>query len=482
MTDSRLLAIDLGTTCCKAALYTLAGEQMASAQFGYPLHSPVPGAAEQDPADWRAALWQSLGQLAREHAPEMQSVAAIGTSAQMNAMVLLDEGGQPLGRGLSSLDQRAVPYNRRLRYLARARGITAYVGRNSTLGRLARLREERTEDVAACAHVLEARGLVNFWLTGARAADPSIGVRGWTPELAELVGFQIEKLPPVRAPWEAVGGLRPEVAREFGLAAEIPVTVGSGDGTCANIAAGALEPGQGCITLGTTGVARLVLRQPAPFLDDLPTFAYPFCEEDLWLGGALYPATACLQWLRGLLDRCDGSAEDPAWLAPLLPESEALPPGAEGLIFLPFLFGLGRPVGESFAALKGLRFSHGPAHLLRATFEGTACALRAVVERMRREGAEVRDWRATGGGMRMAPWRQIVADVLGQRLALTNGDSNLGAAALAAVAGGLHTSLAAAVRAMVRIEREVAPVPEHVVMYQRVFADYLAAGLPIGDS
>jgi sugar (pentulose or hexulose) kinase len=481
VSDPRLLAIDLGTTSCRAALYTPAGRQTASAQAGYPLHSPEPGAAEQDPADWRLALWRALGQLACEHADEMRAVAAIGASAQMNAIVLLDARGQTLGRSLSSLDQRPVPYNRRLREAARARGLEVYIGRNGTLGRLARLRQERPDEAAACAHVLEARGLVNYWLTGERAADASIGVRAWTPEAAELAGFPLESLPAIRLPWEAAGGLRTEVARELGLRPGTPVVVGSGDGACANIASGALQPGQGCITLGTTGVARLVLHEPTPFVDDLPTFAFPFGEQGYWLGGGLYPATACLQWLRGLLDR-GGRDEDTAWLGALLPEVEALPPGADGLTFLPFLFGLGRPTRESYGTLKGLRFSHGPAHLLRATFEGTACALRAVVDWMARGGAAVADWRATGGGMQIGLWRQIVAEVLGQRLALTNGDSSLGAAALAAVGAGLYTGLGEALQAMVHIEREVVPVPERADAYQRVYADYVAAGLPIGPS
>jgi len=473
-----LLTIDLGTTSCKVSLFTTAGRLVASSQAGYPLRSPEPGAAEQDPADWQAALWQALERMAVDRPADMRAVVGIGPTAQMNAVVLLDDAGQALGPAQSSMDQRAVAHGTRLRAELLQRDLSIYVGRNSTCGRLAWMHDRYPDRAATCAHVLEARGLVIYWLTGELAGDASIGVRAWDPELVRLVGFTPEKMPPIYPPWQAAGRLRADVAKKFGLPAGVPVAVGTGDGACANVAVGAIGPGQGCFTLGTTGVVRCVLESPLPITETLPTFSFPFMEA-LWLGGALYPASACLQWLRELLRLPDGPADDPAWLEPLLPAAAALPPGTEGLIFLPFLFGLGPAGGETYASLRGLRYAHKTEHLLRATFEGTACAMRSVADYLESRGQAVRDWRATGGGMRIALWRQIIAAVLGRPIVLTNGDSSLGAAVIGAVAAGLYSDLTEAMAGMVQVQYEETPSAADVSAYQKVYADYVANGVPI---
>lgn len=476
--SERLLTIDLGTTSCKVSLFAPDGARTGSCEAAYPLASPEPGAAEQDPAWWQAALWQTLGKLADQQPEQMRAVAGIGLTAQMNSLVLLDASGNPLGTALSSLDQRSVPHSARLRQEFAKRGLSNYAGYNGTLGRILWLREQRSKQFSSSAHLLDARGLVNFWLTGEMGVDASIGVRAWTGELATALGCPPEKLPPVYLPWQAAGRLRPELARRFYLPEGASVVIGSGDGACANLGVGAIHPGQGCISLGTTGVLRAVLLEPLPVASRIPSFSYPFLGS-LWLGGAFYPAGACLQWLRSWLAPSVPTEAGEAWLQALLPDASRLPPGAEGLVFLPFLFGQGQAEEEKFASLQGLRFSHRPAHLLRAVLEGTAFALRSGLEFLEGRGGSIPDWRATGGGMRLPLWRQIVADVLERPLRLTNGDSSLGAALLAAIGAGLYPDLPAAVAAMVQTEVEINPEAQGKPAYRRVYTAYQEAGLPV---
>jgi xylulokinase len=462
-----LLAIDLGTTACKAALYAFDGRRAGICRASIPLYSPEPSAAEQEPDEWRAALELSLHQLSQHYPEPMRAVVGIGLAAQMNAILLLDSQNKPMGRAQSAMDQRAVPYSARLRAEYASDFPDIYFGHSTSLGRIAWLRNQRPQLFENCAHISDACGLLNYWLTGTFASNASIGVWRWTPELAAILGVSLDMLPEILLPWEITGRLLPEFARRTGLPAGIPVVAGSGDGPCANIGAGALRLSEGCVTLGTSGVVRAVLPGPLPVHASIPVFSYPFVNG-LWLGGGYYPAGACLHWLRNLLEDGGWPNAEFEWLQRYLPEVSALPPGAEGLMFIPRLFGQ----ENGGTSIAGLRFSHRAEHLLRAIFEGTACALKAAVNHLGNSGFRSERWRATGGGMEIPQWRQILADVFAMPLELTNGDSSLGAAVLAAVGLGIYPDLETAVEKMVRVAGEILPLPEESQLYQQVFESY----------
>jgi sugar (pentulose or hexulose) kinase len=308
-----LLAIDLGTTACKASLFTLDGWRVGICRASIRLYSPEPSAAEQEPDEWRAALELSLRQLSQQYPEAIQTVVGIGLAAQMNALVLMDSQNNPMGRVQSAMDQRAVPYSTRLRAEYASDFPDIYFGRSTSLGRIAWLRDQRPQLFENCAHISDACGLLSYWLTGTFASDASIGVWRWTPELAAILGVPLNMLPEIRMPWEITGRLLPEFARRAGLPAGIPVVAGSGDGPCTNIGAGALRLSESCVTLGTTGVVRVVLPSPLPVHVSTPIFSYPFING-LWLGGGYYPAGACLQWLRNLLEAGGPPQSEWDWL------------------------------------------------------------------------------------------------------------------------------------------------------------------------
>jgi len=147
--DPCLLSIDLGTTACKVTLFGLDGSRLAGCQTGYPLYSPEPGAAEQEPDDWRSAFHQALISLSNAVPQLMLAVTGIGLAAQMNAIVLVDNQFQPLGRAQSSMDQRSVPYNAHLRSQFAAQLPEIYFGRNGMLGRIAWLGDQLAQQFAS---------------------------------------------------------------------------------------------------------------------------------------------------------------------------------------------------------------------------------------------------------------------------------------------------------------------------------------------
>jgi xylulokinase len=465
-----LLSIDLGTTSCKASLFAAAGSRIADSRSPYPLYTPEPGSAEQEPGDWQFALHRCLAQLHATQPYSMNAVAGIGLAAQMNALVLVDDHDTPLHRAACSMDQRPVKFCTRIREQLGASLSEVYIGRNSMLGRIAWLQDRHPDLFTATARLTDARGLLAYWLTGNSGTDPSSGVWSWSAELLRFLGIPEEKLPQILPAWEVIGRLQPQVAAPYGLKPGIPVIIGSGDGCCANIGVGAIMDGVACISLGATGVARAVLTSPLPVDVDLPTFSYPFMDG-LWLGGGYYPAGVYLDWLGRLVN--PGKAhKDWAWLSDYLPQAESIPPGADGLQFSPHIFTQNALESEGHACFNGLQIAHGPAHLLRAILEGTAVSLRTVSDFITGLDLEISLWRATGGGMKIPLWQQILSGMLGMPLELSQGDTSLGAAILAAVGIGLYPDLNSAVRAMVRVDRQVTLPAESTAAYQEVYAQY----------
>jgi len=471
--ESVLLSIDLGTTSCKASLFTAVGNRIADSRAPYPLYAPEPGAAEQEPGDWHAALHHCLSQLHQTHPHIMSAVAGIGLAAQMNALVLVDDNYRPFHRASCSMDQRSVIYSTKLRESLGSSLPDVYIGRNSMHGRILWLQDRLPDIFRAATRLTDARGLLAYWLAGDNGTDPSFGVWSWSPDLLKILGIPLEKLPKILPAWEAVGRLLPQVASAYGLPSGIPVIIGSGDGCCANVGVGAITTRIACISLGATGVARAVLSRPVPVDVDLPTFSYPFMDG-LWLGGGYYPAGVYLDWL-GRLVHSGESQDDWEWLSDFLPLADSTPPGADGLQFSPHSFTQDALHSEGHASFIGLQIAHGPGHLLRAILEGTAVSLRTVSEYISDLGLEISHWRATGGGMKIPLWQQIVSGVLGKPLELTQGDTSLGAAILAAVGIGLYPDLSTAVTAMVRVDQQVMLPAEQTAAYQGVYAQYRSA-------
>jgi sugar (pentulose or hexulose) kinase len=412
----------------------------------------------------------------------MSAVAGIGLAAQMNALVLVDDHFTPLHRAACSMDQRPVKFSTRLREQLGTALPEVYIGRNSMLGRIAWLQDRHPGLFTATARLTDARGLLAYWLTGNSGTDPSCGVWAWSPDLLNILGISLDKLPQILPAWEAVGMLQPQVAAPYGLKPGIPVMIGSGDGCCANIGVGAITDGVACISLGATGVARAVLSRPLPVDVDLPTFSYPFMNG-LWLGGGYYPAGVYLDWLGRLVN--PGKAQmDWEWLSDYLLLAENIPPGADGLQFSPHIFTQNALQSEGNACFNGLQIAHGPAHLLRAILEGTAVSLRTVSDFITGLGLEISLWRATGGGMKIPLWQQILSGMLGKPLELSQGDTSLGAAILAAVGIGLYPDITSGVTAMVRIDQQVTLPAALSAAYQEVYAQYRStpAFFPKGDT
>jgi xylulokinase len=470
-----LLGIDLGTSGVKAVLLDETGRLLASGTQEYPIDSPRPGWAQQDPADWwratRAAVGQALAKAGR--------VEAIGLSGQMHGTVLLDRSHRPLAPAIIWADQRSRDEARemlgqvgqqRMAQVAGTAPATGFLGPT-----LLWLQRHRPRLVNRAVTVLLPKDFLRLRLTGevaSEATDASatalfdIRYRRWSAEIVDLLGLRGDLLPPLLAPAQVAGRLLPAAGRDLGLPAGIPVVAGCADQVAQAIGNGLLDPGQNSLTLGSGGQWFVPLDRPAA---DPELRLHTFCHAPAgrwYLLGATLTAGLSLRWLRDLLSWSD----EPDAFSRLSAEASRIAPGADGLLFLPYLAGERSPLMDPQArgCFVGLTLQHGRGHLARAIMEGVAFAMRQIRETMAPLGVPaVHALVASGNGLAGPVWRQIVADVLNLPLRLPGGRERTaaGAALLAGIGTGVYVSYVATREAVPAPQEATEPDPGQVPVY-----------------
>jgi len=477
-----LLGIDIGTSRAKAVLVDPDGALLGVGAADYPIDQPHAGWAEQDPeAWWRAAVQAVRGAMAQAGA-EGPEVAGIGLAGQMHGAVLLDARGTPTRPAIIWPDQRSS---------AQVREAIRAVG----LGRLGRLTGNRLaagfaaasllwllsyepEPLAAADKLVLPKDYVRLKLTGRVATEVSdasgtllfdVARRRWADELLAEWKLPHWLLPEVLEPTDVAGELRPEAADALGLAAGTPVAAGGADQACQALGSGLLDPGLASCTIGTGG--QLLSPLAAPLYDPhlrLHTFCHALPGR--WYSmGATLAAGLSLGWFRERLAPAMSFDE-------LAQEAAAVPAGAEGLLFLPYLVGERTPHfdAEARGAFVGLTLQHGRAHMVRAIMEGVAFALRDSLEIMRALGPGPAQVVSAGGGGSKQPWQGILASVLGLPVMSAVGAERtaVGAALLAGLATGIYANPAEARARAVRYEPAVEPQPADAARYDELYAFY----------
>jgi xylulokinase len=460
---SALVGLDVGTSGVKALAVSGAGEVIARAEVGYPLSTPRPGWSEQDPEDWWRATEQALAAL------EVGEIAGIGLSGQMHGLVVLDSADRVIRPAILWNDQRTAAQCRaieervgfdRLVELTGNRALTGF-----TAPKLLWLREHEPDAYGRIAHVLLPKDYVRLRLCGERAIDVAdasgtllfdVARRRWSDEVLSALEIPREWLPPAMESPEVSGR-----TRDGG----VPVAAGAGDQAAGALGVGVVEPGAASVVLGTSGVVFSALEA---YRADPRARVHVFCHAvpGAWHAmGVMLSAAGSLQWFH------DRVAPDVPYAA-LVEEAAAWEPGAEGLVFLPYLAGERTPHADPDArgAFTGLSLRHDRGALVRAVLEGVALGLRDCLDVVGEVGAVPEVGRASGGGARNELWLRIVASVLElpvERLAVEEGAA-YGAALLGGVAGGVFDDPAQAVEACVRPHGRVDPVPEWIAPYREL--------------
>ncbi|MGF1624345.1 MAG: FGGY-family carbohydrate kinase, partial [Alphaproteobacteria bacterium] len=417
-----LIGLDIGTTSTIGTLIDGAGATLATVSRETELHSEHPNWAEEDPAQWWAnacAVIRELLEVAQVDA-EGGPIAAVGVTGMVPALVLLDADGRPLRRSIQQNDARAIAEIAAMAEQADADQFFAMTGggiNQQLIGPKLRWLERHEPEVwRRIATIFGSYDYIAYRLSGALGVERNwalesglydVGERGFTAHLLELGQARAGWLPPIRDAHEVVGAVTAAAAAETGLAEGTPVVAGCADHVASAFVAGVVGEGDLLVKFGGAGD---ILLATADLVPDRRLFVDYHIVPGLHLtNGCMAASGSVLKWIAREFGRGTLS----------FPQLDALaattPPGAEGLLLLPYFLGEKTPLHDPHArgTLVGLGLHHGLGHVWRAALEGVVYGFRhhlAVFDEM---GLEVKRVVSSNGGSQSATWLQIAADCLG---------------------------------------------------------------------
>jgi xylulokinase len=481
------LGIDCGTQGTKALVMEANGAVLGRGYRKHALIERSTGAREQEPSWWVEALRSSVKEALE--ASGRSDVLALGVSGQQHGMVLLDESKQVIRPAKLWNDTETAPQNEAI--LRRFGGKQAFGKRfgivpltGYTVSKLLWVKENEPENFARIRHILLPHEYLNFWLTGQMRAEPGDASgtgyfnpvrREWQFEVLDAidegVGILSAALPALVHADDCVGEVLPEVAADLGLPRSCLVSAGGGDNMMGAIGTGNVREGVVTLSLGTSST--VYSYSETPVQDPSGTVA-PFCSSSGgWLPlvctmNATNVVTATATLLGKSVEEIDGALT-------------RIPPGADGLVFLPFLNGERTPdLPTAQGAILGITSNNfTPDHLLRAAVEGVSFGILNGLDRIL-QGREATVVQAIGGGARSRGWRQLLADATGATIQAPMEEESgcLGAAIQAVVAWAkadgnpLSFAEVAARAAQIREDATCVPRPELSIPYKNARAAY----------
>lgn len=479
-TDSYYLGIDVGSSGVKVMLVSSGGRPLGVASAGYETSYPHPGHVEQNQDDWYRATCFAVREVLGKTGVAPEQVGGIGLSGTSHVPSMLDEHLKLVRPGILWNDIRSEAQVRRLEQEAGGL-IEARTGNSVnctwSLAQLAWVREHEPEAFRRTRHVLFSKDYLAYRLSGELAADHSSAVSSllvdagslnWDRELLDLAGLSPDSVPSIHPSTDVIGELTPAAASDLGLTACVPVVIGMLDSAAELIGVGATEPSVAVIRLGTAGGVMTLTPGPK-WRKGCMLYPHPVRPQWYYQAGT-NAATISLQWVMSLLGVSTGGGY--AELDGLVAQ---LPPGADGLLFHPYLIGERAPYWSSRirGGFSGVTIKHGRPAFLRAVQEGVAYSLRDCTSLLDWNG--VADIRLCGGGARSGSWCRIIADVLGLPVhQMRQQDASALGAALVAIAGCTQSDLRRLSQSGVTESVRIEPDPMNRDVYDSGYRKYRA--------
>jgi len=477
-----VIGCDVGSQGTKAILLSTIGEFIAETYEGYPIDYPHPLWAEQPVERWLDALTLAIRRLLSESGVGSESVRAISLATQVDGVIPIDSTGKPLYSAIIWMDRRASTQCEPVRQNLGETEIFNLTGLNLDAYHVAPkirwLAEEQPTIYERAEHFLLPGSYLAYYLTGELAVDYSnasstmlldVHNKTWSAIMCDAFEIDVNKLVPLGQSTATLGKLRPVVAEKLGLNTSTLVMIGCGDEHAACLGAGVLQPG---LVGDIAGTAEPVCAaHPEPIFDQT-RLVETHCHADpnLWLlENPGFVSGGNFRWWR------DHFANGETY-ATLDSEAMNVPPGANGLTFLPSLMGALAPTWNESArgTFAGFTLAHTRGHFVRALLEGSAYAVRDITTQMQAIGMELRELRVMSGGAKSRLWNQMKADVTGLQVSVPEitETTALGAAFIALVGVGAYATLSEASNHIVRIREQIDPDPSTQSAYNEAYERY----------
>jgi xylulokinase len=484
-----LLGVDVGTTGCKAAVFSEEGGVIASAYEEYDVQRPRPGWAELDAGQ----VWRKIKRAMYTAVSDAVSdpIQALAVSSLGEAMVPVTEDRRVLGPSLLNMDVRGAEYLGGLssalpdRRLYQING--NILGNHYGLTKLRWIKEHRPDLYDEAHKFLLWGGFVSFMLGADPAVDYSLANRTllfdvdqetWSDEILGIAGLDRSKLPQVVPSGTVIGTVSNRVADELGLPRQVPIVAGAHD-QCANaVGCGVVQEGRAVYGMGTFVCITPVFNQrraPSIMIERglstehhaVPGRYVTFIYNQ---GGSL------VKWFRDTFALAEHQRAQETGEAIYELLFSEIPDGMSAVIVLPHFTTTGPPafLSDSLGVIVGLRLETSRGHILKGILEGITFYLKECVESLAPTGIGIADFRVVGGGSQSDAWVQICADIMGRpfvRPRITEAGA-LGAAIIAGVGRGIFSSYEAGVERLVHLERTFEPDPRRQELYESRFRKY----------
>ena len=473
------IGIDLGTSAVKLLLMDQEGAVRNVVSKEYPLEFPHPGWSQQNPEDWRKAVLEGIPELLEGF--DRSQVAGIGAGGQMHGLVVLDEKDEVIRPAILWNDGRTAAEVDYLNGEVGKDKLSAWTANIAFAGftapKLLWLRKNEPEHFARIAKIMLPKDYINYVLTGVHCTDYSdasgmllldVEHKCWSKEMLELCGVSEAQMPRLFESYEAVGTLKPDIARQLGLPEHVKVCAGAGDNAAAAVGTGTVGEGACNISLGTSGT---IFISSEHFGVDPNNALHAFAHADghYHLMGCMLSAASCNKWLmEDVFHTTDYNAEQ----SPITPDRL----GENHVFFLPYLMGERSPINDTNArgTFVGMTMDTSRADLTQAVLEGVAFAIRDSWEVARSLGIQIHRSMICGGGAKSPLWRTIMANVLDLELDLPASEQGpgMGGAMLAMVACGAYPSVQDACAKLVQVSQTVKPDPALAAKYEARYQQF----------
>lgn len=475
------IGADLGTSALKLLLVDEAGTIHASVTESYTVQYPAPGWSEQRPADWWQAFKAGVARLI--DGVNTAEIRGIGVGGQMHGLVALDAADEVIRPAILWNDGRTAVETDYLNNEVGRAALTAHTANIAFAGftapKILWMRENEPENFKRVHKIMLPKDYLNFLLTGVYATEYSdaagmllldVEHRCWSAPMLAICGITEAQLPQLFESYEPIGALRPSVAAELGLPADITVVAGAGDNAAAAVGTGTVQNGSCNVSVGTSGT---LFVSSDTFVSGGGDALHAFCHANGgWhLMGVVLSAASCNKWFcEDILKTADFAAEQ----ADITPDKL----GRGHVYFLPYLMGERSPINDTDARgmFIGMRMDTTRADMLQAVLEGVAFALRDSLEAARAGGVEVNESTLCGGGARSPLWQTILANVLGIPLHLPAAEEGpgYGGAMLAMVGCGVYADVPACAAQLVKRRGTITPDAAIAARYDAQYKKFQA--------